>query len=722
LYKQKKAFSLIVIFLLSIGIEAKIDIPVSEEKLELCQEIFQKIANEHFFNNKDLKSINSEIFDTLVDKLDSQKIYFTENEINSYRRKFSRFDNPIGFQKKYVKPQPCSIDLKTQFTFITLYFNRLIEATNFQLNEVNKKKFDFTKEDFMIIDNEQKKWLRSKFELRETWRRMAKNDVLTSMLAEKNLDEPTETIEKRYKNRLRRISQRNEEDVFSISMNNLTSYFDPHSSYFSPKSAEDFEMTMSLKLEGIGALLTTEDDYPTIVSVVPGGPAEKTGKIDPDDKIVKILQVEESNSTPTDVVGWRIDEVVQLIRGKAGTKVKLELIPGKTEDFSERKFVTITREEVKLEEQAAKSRVIEIKRNMQKIKVGIIDLPTFYIDFNAWRNRDPNFRSSSKDVKNILKKFSDQGVDAVLIDLRGNSGGSLFEANKLTGLFVSSGTTLQVKDGNGSIKPWGDSRAKQIWKKPMAVMVDRYSASASEIFAGAIQDYQRGLIIGQKTFGKGTVQKLDNLSSGQIKITESKFYRVTGAGMQNKGIHPDITLPSTWDIEEIGESSFKTALPWDEIKPINFQRFSLESSLISQLNYEHQVRVNQNPNLKYILDIRKRYDTQKNKQFISLNLENRKVEKEERQFISLNLENRKVEKEERQSWALDIENKRRSSLNLEVFSSYKALKDFNDAKETENDKKEFDIDIESDYLLNEGVQILSDFTIFNKNIYFSEAA
>jgi carboxyl-terminal processing protease len=705
LYKQKKALSLIAIFLLSIGIEAKIDIPVSEEKLELCQEIFQKIANEHFFNNKDLKSINSEIFDTLVDELDSQKIYFTENEIKSLKRKFSRFDNPISFQKKYVKPQPCSIDLKTQFIFITLYFNRLIEATNFQLNEANKKKFNFTKEDFIIIDNEQKEWLRSKFDLRKTWRRMAKNDVLTSMLAEKNLDEATETIEKRYKNRLRRISQRNEEDVFSISMNNLTSYFDPHSSYFSPKSAEDFEMTMSLKLEGIGALLTTEDDYPTIVSVVPGGPAEKTGKIYPDDKIVKISQVEEFNSTPTDVVGWRIDEVVQLIRGKAGTKVELEIIPGKTEDFSERKFVTITREEVKLEEQAAKSRVIEIKRNMQKIKVGIIDLPTFYIDFNAWRNRDPNFRSSSKDVENILKKFSVQGVDAVLIDLRGNSGGSLFEANKLTGLFVSSGATLQVKDGNGSIKPWGDSRAKQIWKKPMAVMVDRYSASASEIFAGAIQDYQRGLIIGQKTFGKGTVQKLDNLSSGQIKITESKFYRVTGAGMQNKGIHPDITLPSTWDIEEIGESSFKTALPWDEIKPINFQRFSLESSLISQLNYEHQVRVNQNPNLKYILDIRKRYDAQKNKQ-----------------VISLNLENRKVEKEERQSWALDIENKRRASLNLEVFSSYKALKDFNDAKEIENDKKEFDIDIESDYLLNEGVQILSDFTIFNENIYFSEAA
>ena len=575
---------------------------------------------------------------------------------------------------------------------------------------INSKKFlkrilILQKKKLILIDDDQKKWQKSKFELKKVWRRLAKNDVLTSMLADKELDEATETIEKRYKNRLRRISQRNEEDIFSISMNNLTSYFDPHSSYFSPKSAEDFEMTMSLKLEGIGALLTTEDDYPTIVSVVPGGPAEKTGKINPDDKIVKISQVEESNSTPTDVVGWRIDEVVQLIRGKAGTKVELELIPGKTEDFSERKFVTITREEVKLEEQAAKSRIVEIQRNLQTIKVGIIDLPTFYIDFKAWRNRDPNFRSSSKDVETILRTFTDQGVDAVLIDLRGNSGGSLFEANKLTGLFVSSGATLQVKESNGSVRPWGDARAKQIWKKPMAVMVDRYSASASEIFAGAIQDYQRGIIIGQKTFGKGTVQKLDNLSSGQIKITESKFYRITGAGMQSKGIHPDITLPSTWDIEEIGESSYDTALPWDEIKPVRFKKFSMVPTLISKLNDEHLTRVDQSPNLQYILDIRKRYEIQKNKE-----------------VISLNLTNRRVEKEERQSWALDIENKRRASLNLETFNSYKAMQDYNDAKETEDDERDSEIDIDNDYLLNEGMQILSDYAIFNQNIYLSKAA
>ncbi len=705
MYKQKKALSLIAIILLGVSIEAKINITASAGKQELCQEIYKKMTHEHFFSNKDLSTINSEIFDALLDELDSQKIYFTENEIRQFKRKFSNFDNPTSYQKKYLNPPLCQVDLKSKFAFINLYFNRLTEATNYQLKEVAKKNFDFTKEEFIIIDNDQKKWLKTKFELKKAWRSLAKNDVLTSILADKKLDEATETIKKRYKNRLRRISQRNEEDVFSISMNNLTSFFDPHSSYFSPKSAEDFEMTMSLKLEGIGALLTTEDDYPTIVSVVPGGPAEKTGKINPDDKIVKISQIEELNSTPTDVVGWRIDEVVQLIRGKAGTKVQLELIPGKTKDFSERKFVTITREEVKLEEQAAKSKIIEIKRNLQIIKVGIIDLPTFYIDFNAWRNRDPNFRSSSKDVETILRKFDDQSVDAVLIDLRGNSGGSLYEANKLTGLFVSNGATLQVKESNGKVRPWGDISAEQIWKKPLAVMVDRYSASASEIFAAAIQDYQRGIIIGQKTFGKGTVQKLDDLSTGQIKITESKFYRITGAGMQKKGIHPDIKLPTTWDIEQIGESSFDTALAWDEIKPVRYKKFSMGSSLISQLNDEHLKRVNQNPNLQHILKIRERYDAQKNKK-----------------EISLNLTNRRIEKEEKQSWALDAENKRRASLGIEIFSSFKAMEEFNDAKETGDDGKENDIDVDNDYLLNEGIQILSDYTIFNQSIYLSKAA
>ncbi len=661
------------------------------------------MTEEHFFNNKDLSSINAKIFDSLLNQLDSEKIYFTEYETVSFKRKFSNYDDQLSLRKNFTNPPLCSIDLKSKFQFINLYLNRLIESTNYQLKEVAKKNFDFTNDEKILINDQKKQWKKTKYELKKLWRKLSKNDVLTSMLADKNLDVATQTIQKRYKSRLRRISQRNEEDIFSISMNNLTSFFDPHSSYLSPKSAEDFEMRMSLKLEGIGALLTTENDYPTIVSVVPGGPAEKTKKINPDDKIVKISQIDEPNTIPVDVVGWRIDEVVQLIRGKAGTKVELELIPAKTKDFSERKFVTIVRDKVKLEEQAAKSRIIEIERNLQTIKIGIIELPAFYIDFNAWQNRDPDFRSSAKDVKKLLNDFNYQAVDAVLIDLRGNSGGSLYEANKLIGLFVSSGATLQVKESNGSIRPWGDARARQIWKKPVAVMVDRFSASASEIFAGAIQDYQRGIIIGQKTFGKGTVQTLDNLSSGQLKITESKFYRVTGSGMQNKGIHPDIILPSSWDIDEIGESSFDTALPWDNIKPVRFQKFYMDSSIISDLTNQHHIRVKENPNLQYILNIRERYELQKSKDEISLNIENRQSEKKERQI-----------------WALEIENKRRALLNLDIFDSYEAMEDYKELKETED--KNLQINIDDDYLLYEGAEILSDYMILNQNNYLTEAA
>ena len=703
MYKQKKALSLLAIISLSISLESKINIFPSNEKQNLCQEIFKKMTEEHFFNNKDLSSINAKIFDSLLNQLDSEKIYFTEYETVSFKRKFSNYDDQLSLRKNFINPPLCSIDLKSKFQFINLYLNRLIESTNYQLKEVEKKNFDFTNDEKILINDQKKQWKKTKYELKKLWRKLSKNDVLTSMLADKNLDVATQTIQKRYKSRLRRISQRNEEDIFSISMNNLTSFFDPHSSYLSPKSAEDFEMRMSLKLEGIGALLTTENDYPTIVSVVPGGPAEKTKKINPDDKIVKISQIDEPNTIPVDVVGWRIDEVVQLIRGKAGTKVELELIPAKTKDFSERKFVTIVRDKVKLEEQAAKSRIIEIERNLQTIKIGIIELPAFYIDFNAWQNRDPDFRSSAKDVKKLLNDFNYQAVDAVLIDLRGNSGGSLYEANKLIGLFVSSGATLQVKESNGSIRPWGDARARQIWKKPVAVMVDRFSASASEIFAGAIQDYQRGIIIGQKTFGKGTVQTLDNLSSGQLKITESKFYRVTGSGMQNKGIHPDIILPSSWDIDEIGESSFDTALPWDNIKPVRFQKFYMDSSIISDLTNQHHIRVKENPNLQYILNIRERYELQKSKDEISLNIENRQSEKKERQI-----------------WALEIENKRRALLNLDIFDSYEAMEDYKELKETED--KNLQINIDDDYLLYEGAEILSDYMILNQNNYLTEAA
>ena len=685
--KNIQIIAIILSICISCSSESEINIKASIGKYNLANEINAKISKEHFFQDQAMKNINPRLGKALIKQLDSQKIYFTKNEILYFTNKFQSSADDV--------------EIATSYELINLYFNRLIEATKYQIKVIQKKDFDFSEVGNILIDNDLQEFRETNLDLREIWVKLAKNDVLTSILTDKSEDEAVEIISKRYKNRLRRISQRNEEDIFSIVMNNLTGLFDPHSSYMSPKSAEDFEMAMSLNLEGIGALLTTEDDYPVIVSVVPGGPAEKSGKINPDDKIVKVRQIKKVEVDSVDVVGWRIDEVVQLIRGEAGTQLELEIIPAKTEDLSDRKWVLLTREEVKLEEQAAKSLIIDASQGEDNFKIGIIDLPAFYIDFNAWRDRDPDFRSSSKDVKDILNKFKLANVDAVIVDLRGNSGGSLYEANKLTGLFVSSGPTLQVKESNGDIRPWGDARATQVWKKPMAVMVDRYSASASEIFAGAIQDYQRGLIIGHKTFGKGTVQQLDDLTSGQLKLTESKFYRVTGSGMQNRGVEPDITLPSTWDIEESGESSLDSALPWDQISPTPFRKFQINKSTLDRLKVAHEKRMLESPDLQYILNIRKRYD-----------------EQQEKTSISINLDKRRAEKIDRQLWVLETENQRRAAKNLETFKTFESLEEFNKNKED----IDIDIDIENDYLLNEGMLILSDYLYLNSNLLLSEAA
>jgi len=689
LSKNIQIIAIILSICISCSSDAEINIKASIAKYNLANEINEKMSEEHFFQDQALKNINPRLGRALIKQLDSQRIYFTKNEILYFTNKFQSSAD--------------GVEIAASYELINLYFNRLIEATKYQIKVIQKKDFDFSEVENILIDNELQEFREANIDLREIWIKLAKNDVLTSMLTDKTEDEAVELISKRYKNRLRRILQRNEEDVFSIVMNKLTGLYDPHSSYMSPKSAEDFEMTMSLNLEGIGALLTTEDDYPIIVSVVPGGPAEKSGKINPDDKIVKVRQIKQAEVGSVDVVGWRIDEVVQLIRGEAGTQLELEIIPAKTEDLSDRKWVVLTREEVKLEEQAAKFLIVNAPQGEGNFKIGIIDLPAFYIDFNAWRARDPDFRSSSKDVEEILNKFKLANVDAVIVDLRGNSGGSLYEANKLTGLFVSSGPTLQVKESNGDIRPWGNARATQVWKKPMAVMVDRYSASASEIFAGAIQDYQRGLIIGHKTFGKGTVQQLDDLTSGQLKLTESKFYRVTGSGMQNRGVEPDIALPSTWDIEESGESSLESALPWDQISPTPFRKFKLDRNILDRLKVAHEKRMLSSPDLQYILNIRKRYD-----------------EQQEKKSISINLDTRRAEKLDRQLWVLATENQRRAAQNIEIFKTFEDLEEFN--KDKEDNDRNIDIDLQNDYLLNEGMLILSDYLYLNTNLLLSEAA
>ena len=660
----------VVIFSILTSSETYEKINISEKKKDLSNEIYKKLSREHYVRNFDDQDFNKKYFEAIFDRLDGEKNYFIKSEVDYYLKVASQTTS-----KKF--------DIELAYELINLYYEKLVSYSEFQINLIENTNFDFTINEYLDIFEDDNEWQINISNIEEIWRLETKNDLLVAKLSDSSSDNPKDDISKRYKNRLRRIAQQKEEDIFSLAMNILTNQFDPHSSYLSPRSAEDFDMNMSLKLSGIGALLGVDDDYTKVISLVPGGPAEKSGKIKPEDRISKIKQVDEDEFT--DVVGWRIDEVVDLIRGDIDTEVQIEFISFES-DIDNRKIVTLKREEVKLEDRAAQSDVFEIDEN----KIGVIDLPSFYIDFEEYAKRNTDYKSSSKDVKNILEEFNASGIDAVILDLRNNGGGALIEANKIIGLFVSSGPTVQVKQKRGLIQPYGDTRAIQVWDKPVIVLVNRYSASASEIVAGAIQDYRRGLVVGQRTFGKGTVQSLEDLSEGQIKITESKYYRINGKSTQNKGVVPDIELPVTWDIDSVGESSYPTALQWDVIRPYRHKKFVFDASVIENVLELHKDRLTYEPNLNYLKDVRKRYDLNKDKKFLSLKIQDRKNQK------SL-----------RKNWLLEIENRRRNSLGFDEFASYEDLESFN--KENGDEVNANRIDFENDFQLIESAKIVNDY-------------
>ena len=672
-------FRLCILLLCSFVIaEEYISIELSDSKKELSQEIFKKLNNEHYIKEIDKDNFNERYFEAIIEKLDKEKNLFIEKEVQSYIKK-SR-DVIDG-----------DFDIKLAYELINLYFDRLTDFFEYQIDLIEENTFDFSKKEYLDIYYEDNQWQSNFNDLYKLWKLETKNDLLVAKLSDSSNSEPSNDLIKRYKNRIRRITQQKEEDIFSLAINILSNQFDPHSTYLSPRSAEDFDVNMSLKLNGIGALLGIEDDYTKIISLVPCGPAEKSGKINPEDRITKIRQIGTDNYQ--DVIGWRIDEVVDLIRGEAGTEVEIEFISFDSSSDST-KLVTLKREEIKLEDRAAKSEIININNN----KIGIIDLPSFYIDFNEYQNRVKDYRSSSNDVKKILNDFNASNVDAVILDLRNNGGGALIEANKIIGLFVSSGPTVQVKQSRGYIQPYGASRAVQVWDKPMLVLVNRYSASASEIVAGAIQDYKRGFVVGQRTFGKGTVQSLESLSEGQIKITESKYYRINGMSTQNKGVIPDIELPVTWDIESVGESSYPTAMEWDVIRPYRHKKFKINPDLIEKVIANYEFRLSEEPNLNYLKKVRDRYDLNKNKK-----------------KLSLNLEDRKTQKELRKDWLLSIENERRLKVGLEEFISYKEMEDFNES----DTSIENNINLIDDYQLIESTNIINDFIDLEKEIILS---
>jgi len=682
-----KILSLLIVFsTFEVFSSGEFNFKVNDENIILGKEIFENIADHHYSNKIEKQTFHVQYIDALIEELDPNKNLFFGYEVRKFQRMAEVF-----------KPSRQNFfSLEDAFKIINIYFNRLLEVTDYQSQFIMTESFDFTLDENLDIYPDDNVYPKTRHELKQRWRKTTKNDFLISLLADTEEDNIQDSLLSRYSNRSKRILQRNVEDVFSLAMNALTNQFDPHSSYMSPYNAEDFEIDMSLKLGGIGALLSTKDDYAIIVSLVPGGPAELSGELNEEDRIVKIRQ--ENEEVFTDVTGWRIDEIVRNIRGEPQSKVELEIIPADSEDDTERKNVLITREIVELKEREAKSKIVNISRENKDYKIGIIDLPSFYIDFQAWQEKDPNYKSSSKDVKKILSQFNADDVDAVILDLRNNSGGALSEANKLTALFNAPGVALQIKEATGNVFPWGDGRVQQIWKKPMAVLVNRYSASASEIFAGAIQDYQRGLVIGQRTFGKGTVQRIENLSVGQMKITESKFYRITGDSTQSKGIEPDILLPTTRNLEDVGESALPTHLPWDKVKPTRYRMFPLDKNLLEVTKRNNLVRMQSDPNLIYLQDVRKRFDSQN-----------------EKKNLSLILNVRKQEQLERKEWYLTTENKRRSALGLASFETYEDLEAFNDTLELD------DINTQSDYLLLESIEIISDFVSYGETQLFGQA-
>ena len=650
------------------------NIDLSDDKELLTKEIILKFQKEHYVKNITRSTSNEEFIISLLDRLDDTKSYFLKHEVEDFIASASEAES--------------TYDFKLAFKITNLFYERLINYSNFQINLIENNNFDLLKAEKLDIFEDDNKWLADIEELKLLWKKQTKNDYLSLVISDSPPDKPEENLVKRYKNRIKRVSQQKEEDIYSLVTNVLTKEFDPHSSYLSPKSSEDFDMDMSLKLEGIGALLGSEDDYTKIVSLVPGGPAEKSGLIKPEDKVIGIRQGEEE--IVQDVIGWRIDDVVDLIRGKSGTKVEIEFLSSDSLNENIKKKVLLTREEVKLEDRAVKSEVLNFDNNIQ---IGVIDLPSFYMDFNAYMKRDPEYKSSSRDIKNILLEFNKKNVDAVILDLRSNGGGALDEANKIISLFIERGPTVQVKLKSGYVRPWGSQKNNQVWQKPLIVLVNRYSASASEIVAAAIQDYKRGIVVGQRTFGKGTVQSLQDLSEGAIKVTESKYYRINGKSVQNKGVTPDIEIPATWDIESIGESSYPTALEWDTIRPYRHQQFAFNEENLDILQDSFVQRLDNDPNLKYLKSIRNRYDLNKNKKFLSLNIEERKNQKR------LNRE-----------WMLQAENLRRSSLGLEEFASYKDFQGNNE--ESDQDK----INLEKDLMLQETVNIAKDFINLDINL------
>ncbi len=574
----------------------------------------------------------SDLLAAYLDDLDPGRVYFIQPDIERYNAFRTQLDD--DFKRG---------DVKRAYEIYNHYLTLTEQHINFNLNllEDELQSFRFDIDESIDTDRSDNAWLANDAERQQLWRKRLKSALLNLKLSDKSLEEARDTLLKRYRSQLDRLSQTNSEDVFQRYTNALTELYDPHTQYFSPRRSENFQINMSLSLEGIGAVLQRENEHTKIVRLVPSGPADKTGQLKAGDMIVGVGQ--DDNGEVEDVVGWRLDEVVQLIRGPKGSTVRLEIIPADADEGSPRKVIEIVRNQVKLEEQAAQKKVIDLKYQGQDLKLGVIEIPTFYIDFAALQNGDKDYKSTTRDVAQLIKELKQEKVQGLVIDLRNNGGGSLREANEMVGLFINRGPTVQIQDANGRIDILGDRDKSVAYDGPVAVLVNRLSASASEIFAGAMQDYQRGIIVGGQTFGKGTVQALQPLDHGQLKLTHAKFYRISGESTQHKGVVPDIAFPTLYDTEEIGESALDGALPWDKVRPVRHGRFVGFKPFLNTLEERHNVRTASDPDFSFMREQVSRLEAMRGDTELSLNEATLKQERDEAEAWQLAAENRRRE-------------------------------------------------------------------------------
>ncbi len=618
--------------------------------------ITQFIERSHYNQIAVDDDLSSDVMDLFIESLDRNRMYLLQGDVEFFETYRYQLDD-------MVRSRP----LTPVFEMYEVYQTRVRERLTFALQQLETEP-DFTVDESYQFDRSEEPWAKSSAELDEIWRLRVKNDALNMALEEEPWEKIQDVLTKRYKGYLRRLEQVNNDDVFERFMNAFAHTLDPHSSYLSPRNSEEYRIQMSLSYFGIGASLQTEDDYVKIAGIIPGGPAAADGSLKPEDRITGVGQG--ADGEVVDVIGWRLDDVVDLIRGPANSVVRLEIIPANSLPGSPKKFIDLTRGQVKLEEQAAKSEIMTVPREGREWRIGVIDVPSFYRDYPALSRGDKDFTSTTKDVRRLIGELEKEGIDGLVIDLRGNGGGHLTEATALSGLFIDNGPVVQLRNSNGRISRLDDPDpvARVAYSGPLAVLVDRYSASASEIFAAAIQDYARGVVVGQQTFGKGTVQNLysldqylrseDDKGFGQLTLTIGKYYRVTGGSTQHRGVNPDIELPSHINAEMIGESVRDSALPWDTVPTTRFRAGKPLDSTIESLSASYLQRVKDDPNFRYQLDMIEAAE-----------------EMSAQKTLSLNIDARRQEREDELQRRLDRENERRAALGIEQVESLDDIED-----------------------------------------------